>query len=141
CIATIAVTVSPVPAARTGPTTVCEYTTGSLSTITPGGTWSSSELGVANVGSSSGSVYAVEIGTAVITYSLGYGGCISTTNFLVNELPADITGSALVCPGTTTTLHEDLVGGAWNSSNTSIATVGSTGIVSGVVAGSATITY
>ncbi len=47
----------------------------------------------------------------------------------------------LICQGNSTTLHSDFSGGAFSSSNTSIATVSSTGVVTGVSAGTTAITY
>lgn len=52
-----------------------------------------------------------------------------------------ISGASTICPGSTTTLSDTVAGGAWSSSNTAAATVGSTGIVTGVAAGTTTITY
>src|ERR1700733_11983059 len=49
--------------------------------------------------------------------------------------------TASVCIGASTTLTDGTPGGAWSSSNTAVATVGSTGIVMGVASGTATITY
>ena len=57
---------------------------------------------------------------------------------------AGITGTTTVCVGSTTTLTDltDGAGGTWNSANTAKATVGSSsGIVTGVAAGTATISY
>lgn len=52
-----------------------------------------------------------------------------------------ITGTATVCAGSAITLKHAGNGGAWSSSNNSVATVTQTGIVSGVAAGDATIFY
>lgn len=53
-----------------------------------------------------------------------------------------ITGSGSVCAGGTTTFYDASSGGTWSSSNPAIAAIGSgTGIVNGVSAGTATITY
>ena len=79
--------------------------------------------------------------TAVITT---FGGCGATSNAVtVNATPvvADITGASSVCAGNTTTLANTTVGGTWSSSNTAIATINSSGVVTGVGAGTATITY
>ena len=54
---------------------------------------------------------------------------------------APITGAATVCPGNTATLANATTGGTWSSGNTGVATVGASGVVSGVAAGTATITY
>jgi hypothetical protein len=55
--------------------------------------------------------------------------------------PGAISGTATVCAGSTTALSNATTGGAWSSSATGIATVGSTGVVTGVAAGTATISY
>src|SRR6185295_12533098 len=54
-----------------------------------------------------------------------------------------ISGTQTICTnGSTTFASNGDAGGAWTSSNNSVATVGSSsGIVSGVAAGTATITY
>lgn len=46
-----------------------------------------------------------------------------------------------VCPGGTAQLSSSVAGGIWYSSDVSIATVSSTGVVTGVSGGTATITY
>jgi hypothetical protein len=60
---------------------------------------------------------------------------------VVNPLPAAITGAATVCLGAMTTLADATTDGTWSSSNSSVATVGSTGDVSGAAAGTAVISY
>ena len=62
----------------------------------------------------------------------------------VNPLPdaGTISGGLFVCTGSTTTLTSSVTGGAWSSSNTAVATVNATtGVVTGVGAGSSIITY
>jgi hypothetical protein len=55
---------------------------------------------------------------------------------------AQVSGSSSLCVGATTGLTGTGTGGSWSSSNTSAATVnGSTGIVTGIAAGSSTISY
>lgn len=69
---------------------------------------------------------------------------VNSQNFTVNPgaATAPITGTFTVCAGATTTLADATPGGTWSSSTPSVATVGSlTGIVTGVSAGTATITY
>src|ERR1035437_7999102 len=60
-------------------------------------------------------------------------------NVFCGTLP--ITGTPTVCAGTTTTLSDATTGGTWASGTTTIATVGSTGIVTGVAGGTVTISY
>jgi len=52
-----------------------------------------------------------------------------------------INGTATVCVGATTQLTASISGGTWSSTNPSIATVSATGLVTGVSAGQAVITY
>jgi trimeric autotransporter adhesin len=53
-----------------------------------------------------------------------------------------ITGVTSMCDGTSTTLSNATPGGTWSSSNLTVATVNiSTGVVTGVFAGTANITY
>lgn len=53
-----------------------------------------------------------------------------------------ISGSLSVCVGQTTALSDAIPGGTWSSSDTSLATVNeTTGVVSGISAGTATISY
>ncbi len=60
-------------------------------------------------------------------------------NIFCGTLP--ITGTTAFCVKSASTLSDATAGGTWSSSTTTIATVGSTGIVSGVAAGTATISY
>lgn len=128
----------------TGTATVCAGSTITLSNAATGGVWSSSATGVATVGST-GVVTGVAAGTAIIIYTTtnSCGSAVATIVVTVNALPSagSITGTATVIAGSTTTLSNATTGGAWSSSATGIATVGSTGVVTGVEAGTATISY
>jgi GEVED domain len=74
-----------------------------------------------------------------------YGGTVThATNFTVNPYPTvdDITGGDVaVCVPNTVQLANATIGGIWQSSDTNIATVSSTGLVAGVAHGTATISY
>jgi hypothetical protein len=77
----------------------------------------------------------------MITYKLATG-CMATKAFTVNPLPSAISGSTVICTGLNTTLGNTVAGGTWSSSNTAVATVGtSSGIVTGTTTGTAIITY
>lgn len=52
-----------------------------------------------------------------------------------------INGNQNICVGSTTPLTPSVAGGTWSSLNTSIATVNASGVVTGLVAGKATIEY
>lgn len=63
-------------------------------------------------------------------------------NINLFNLPPAITGANSVCTNQTTTFSNTITGGSWSSSNTAVATVNSsTGLVTGVSAGTATISY
>ncbi len=148
-LTTSSVTVSPAPNARTvsGATTVC---TGSSITLTDTaaagtGTWSSANAAIATV-NATGIVTGVAAGSTTISYTVtnSCGTASATKNITVNALPnaGTIAGSGTVCPGSTTLLTDTATGGAWTSSNPSVATIGSTtGLVTGVSAGTTTISY
>lgn len=140
--ATRTITVNASPSIITGTMTVCVGATTVLGNTVSGGIWSSSNPTVATIGSGSGIVTGLSAGTVTVTYSLT-GGCITTAIVSVNPLPnADtITGPSTVCIGAGITLIDAAPGGIWNSSAAGTATVGSTGIVTGITIGIAVISY
>lgn len=139
--ATVVVSVTPLPPPIDGRDTVCLGTTTALANSNFGGTWTSSAPTIASVPLTSGLVSGVNLGMATITYTMP-GGCYTTRNVQVVPMPLAITGDMKACPGTTTTLFNTTTGGAWSSGSPSIATINPvTGIVTGVSAGLADITY
>ena len=139
--ATQAITINPTPNAIAGVKTVCVGSAITLSDPLTGGTWSSSVTTDATIGSATGVVTGVAGTTSpTITYKTA-AGCSATVVITVDALPAAITGTTSVCTGLTTTLADGTAGGTWSSSNTAIATIGSTKIATGVSAGTATISY
>jgi len=141
CFRTKVVTVNAVPSSISGSLAICEGFTTSLSTVTTGGTWSSSNTGVATINSLSGVASGLSGGTSTITYRVTATGCITTSVLTINSTPAALTGATNLCVGGTTTLSSADAGGTWTSSNTSVATVDASGLVSGMGAGTSTITY
>ncbi len=146
CAATRTVTVNAAPGAITGSPQLCIGSTITLSNSTPGGTWTSGGTGIATVSGTVGStgltmtVSGIAIGTEEISYTVG--GCPAVTTVTVNGLPPAVTGPGEVCVGSDITLANATAGGTWSSSNPIVALAGSaTGIVSGMNAGTATITY
>jgi uncharacterized protein YjdB len=145
--ATRSVTVNAIPSAGTlsGTQTICEGATTTFSSSVSGGTWSSSNAAVAAVDASTGVITGVVNGSAIITYSVTSSGCTGTDTrtVTVNDLPtvAAISGSSAVCEGSTINLDNATGGGVWSSSDITKATVSSTGEVTGVANGTATIRY
>ncbi len=133
------VTVYATPAPISGSSTVCIGTTITLSDTTSGGTWMSVYTAYATVGSTTGIVTGVSVGSTAITYSIG--GCSVSKTVTVTSAPAAITGPSTVCAGATITLSDATPGGAWSSGTPSHATVSSGGVVTGVSAGVVDIYY
>ncbi len=135
------VTVMPLPAVISGPTNVCMGSIITLSDVTSGGTWASTDITIATIGAGTGIVTGISAGTSMMTYTLSTG-CIRTVNVNVNPLPGGITGASSVCIGATTALSDPTPGGTWSSNTTSVATAAiSSGVITGVTAGTAVITY
>jgi Glycine rich protein/Secretion system C-terminal sorting domain len=135
----LTVDASPVPIAPF--TSICTGGVETLTDATASGTWSSSNISVATVGSATGSIAGVAAGTARVTYLLP-DGCLAHAIVTVNPMPAAIAGLSTVCEGGELDLSDATIGGVWASSNTGIATViSSSGIVTGVSAGTVVITY
>lgn len=140
--ATAAVTVNPFPSAGiiSGPSSVCTGSSITLSDSVPGGAWSTSSTSVSLTGSV---VTGVTAGTATISYiATTICGTASTTKTItVNPLPSAgaIAGAANVCAGSSITLSDAITGGVWSSGSTSVSLSG--GTVTGITAGTATISY
>jgi uncharacterized protein YjdB len=100
------------------------------------------------VNGSTGLVTAVATGTTDIVYTViaCNGSPLSSFKTLTvspNANAGTVSGSTPICIGITTTYASNGdAGGAWSSTNTSVATVnGSTGLVTAVATGTADITY
>ena len=79
-----AITLSPLPNAITGATSICAGSVTTLSNTTPGGTWSSSNPVVATI-TPLGVVTTLSAGTSVISYTVA--GCAATVTITVNPVP------------------------------------------------------
>ncbi len=137
---TAAVTVNAAPAAITGASGVCEGLATSLTSAPTTGNWTSSDPSVASVGLSTGVVTGVLAGTATITYTLS-SGCFETYAMTVNATPDPISGATEVCENASVTLTDGVGGGTWTTSSPDITVGASSGIVTGVAAGTASVTY
>ena len=123
-----------------GPSSVCAGSSMTLTDLSPGGGWSSSNATAVVVG---GVVDGVTAGTDTIRYIVANTCSTDTASKIItiNAAPdaGVITGPSNVCIGTTTTLTESVSGGVWGSSNAHAAVVG--GIVDGITSGVDTISY
>ena len=142
--ATVTITINPLPnaGAITGPSSVCIGSTIGLTPTIPGGTWSATDSNATVV---LGSVTGNTPGNDVILYSVTNvcGTDVASHLISVNPLPDAGTIFASpdsVCIGATLPLFENVSGGIWTET-TGLATVDSTGVVTGSFAGTATISY
>ncbi len=129
----------------TGPSSVCVGSTISLTDATGGGTWGSLSTALATI-SSGGVLTGVSSGTVTIGYYVttlcGVASTFATVTVMSSVSSGTISGASTVMATATTTLTETVSGGTWSSSNTAVATVDPiTGVVTGVAAGTATISY
>jgi gliding motility-associated-like protein len=143
CVATQVITVNPLPVIA-GNLFICQGSTTTLSTLdspADSNPWVSDNPSVASV-DIFGVVTGNANGTATITYT-NSNTCVTSRIVTVNPLPT-ISGVLTLCEGYTTTLSGSAFPAAvnaWISSNPSVATVSSIGVVTGILAGTTTITY
>ena len=97
--ATYNLTVAPPPNPITGSTNIC---TGIPTTFSDagGGTWSSSNIALVTIGSTTGIATGINVGNATITYTLP-SGCYGTLTTTVNVSPSlySVTGGGAYCAG------------------------------------------
>lgn len=139
CYTTVIATVNAAPAAITGPSSVCVNAQVALNSATPGGTWTSTSTGNATVNASTGVVTGVLTGSTNINYTISTG-CQVSWPMAVNSQPNPIANSS-VCVGSSIFLTGFPSGGNWTSASSSIATVNSSGMVTGQAAGNTNVTY
>jgi ribosomal protein S11 len=130
-----------------GDSVMCMGAASALSDTLSGGTWYSDHTSVVSISPTSGTIRAISAGTAHITYTFSNTCAVLVAyhTIIVNPLPTAgiIIGKDTLCPGDTATFSVTLAGGAgaWRSANTSVATVSSTGLVTGVASGVGLIRY
>ena len=128
----------------TGANAVCEASLLTLSDISGGGSWSSSNPAVATV-DASGVVSGVSGGVTIISYSVitGCGTGLDTQSVTVTPLPnaGFISGASTLCQSGSVSLSETVTGGVWSSSPSTVATVNASGVVTGLSGGVVVIAY
>ncbi|GAA4462065.1 hypothetical protein GCM10023093_07900 [Nemorincola caseinilytica] len=134
------VVVSVAPATIAMPTPLC---IGGIATATSwpaGGSWSigSSYVAIISASGATCDVTGVHAGSTALTYTFGDCSASMPMNIYSN---VSVSGDAIVCPAGTKALSVVPPGGTWSSNNTSIATIGTGGVVTGVIPGTVIITY
>ena len=106
-----------------------------LTNATPGGVWTSSDITIATIGSSTGLVMGLDTGIVTITYSVSNICGSSTTTATVNVGPlpygGTIDGPDTVCAGTTATFADVTSFGtvvSWRSKWDTAGTISSDGL-------------
>jgi uncharacterized protein YjdB len=144
CAVVTTVTVNPLPPPITGIVPFCSGNSITLSNALAGGTWNSGNPLIAVIGSSTGVVTGVTGGLVNITYT-GPLGCRTSSVISINPTPVTILAAPALCTGRTTVLHCSTPGGVWISSNTSVATIATSGPMAGATyglsSGTVVITY
>lgn len=130
-----------------GNSEICLGTTSNLDHLIKGGTWSSSDISVADV-TKDGVVYTNKIGSVIITYTLPDNTSCSKTEYskTINIVgaplkPKIIFGDSTMCQLETKTYSVDKIfNGNWSTYNTNI-NVFNDGKVQGLTAGKALLTF
>ena len=141
---TVTINVQPV-AITGGATSICtnNATATPFTDATGGGTWSTNVTTYGTISSGGTFSSSSSVGTEIISYTESTGGCFSTTTIDVgNSGPSGGFGGApySVCVGGTVTIGSPTpTGGFWSTSNSAVATVSSSGVVTGVANGVANI--
>jgi len=112
--------------------------------ITPstGGTWESSNPLVAEI-TDGGIITAVGAGVATFVFTNSISGCSSQSSapLLVNGRPSiTVTGPTTLCVGSNSSILPN-GGGTWTSSDVTVATITSEGIITAVSQGDVTFSY
>ena len=149
CMVTSSNTVNPLPVVSpiVGASALCSGSSTTYTDAVSGGVWSSDNVFVASVGSSSGVVTGGTPGSAMISYTVTTPfGCATTvsSSVIILSIPtvAPITGTVTnICAGLSFNLNDITPDGVWSSSDISIADVNTTGMVNALSFGSAYITY
>ena len=147
CAVIQAVTVHALPAVGSigGASTLCAGASITLTDTTVCGTWSNDNPAMATI-SSTGLINGLASGTTIVSYTLSNdcGDSSATLIVTVNDIPlapAPITGDTVLCAAASVTLSDTSSGYSWSSDMPSVATVDGTGLLTGVTAGTATVSY
>ncbi len=135
-------TISSVPPI-TGNSGICKGLTDTLKNTIAGGHWVSSNTSIAQIGSTSGVINGVTIGTVIITYTMyDSATCFSTKLITIKQSPGPLSGTFRGCPGLSYSLFDSVTGGRWSTDSPTIASLDSiSGLLTTYSSGISTITY
>ncbi len=142
--ATYPITINPSPDAGTvtGFANVCLGGTTVLSDVAAGGSWSEAN---GNTSVVSGTVTGNVVGTDVVSYSVtnvcGTAIASLTVNIVSSPDAGTITGTNTVCQGANVSLSNTIPSGVWTAANANASVSSTSGLVTGVTAGTDDITY
>ncbi|MCL1937645.1 MAG: Ig-like domain-containing protein [Candidatus Azobacteroides sp.] len=107
------------------------------------GTWGSGDNTIATIDPSTGEITGLKAGVVTITYNAKKEGVPVSTDIQITIVDAgSISAPNAICVGSQMKMNHTATGGTWTSEDTEIATIDpSTGEVTGVRAGVATIVY
>lgn len=133
--------VDPFVAPIIGPTHVCDgSTTATYTDATPGGTWSIVHgTGSATV-SSAGVVTFSADGIDTLRYTVADSCDTAIATLVITYGAISITGDSIICMGGTVPMSAP-GSGTWTSSDSYVASISGTGVVTGAHAGTANITF
>ena len=145
--ATLVLTVTQLPtvASIKGADTICAGTNTQLQDDSTGGVWASSNINIATV-DNGGNTKGILQGMSTISYSVSNKCGTTHVTKNITIIPAQISispivGDTVVCVHDSTLLSNKSPYGSWNSSNASVASITSMGMVNGVNTGTAIIQY
>jgi len=141
----ITITCAPNAGVISGATAICAGSSTTLSDTASGGSgvWSLSNGSLATV--SGGVVSTITSGVDTVKYSLtnscGTATSLAVINIEVLPTPAAISGQDTVCTGGTINLSDATTGGVWTSAGSGTISVGTAGVVTGLVTGTDLVSY
>jgi hypothetical protein len=125
----------------TGSHTICVGSATSLTAV-PSGSWYSINPEVAQV-NDFGIVVGISAGNTAFYFIESASGCVSNTTDAITVLPRPVislTGAGNICAKSTTSLSPQ-TGGIWTSSNSAVASITNSGIVTGLTPGTVQFYY
>ena len=127
------------PTLVSGSTHLCIGDTTVLVSSESSGTWCAGGILYSDCGPS-GMIVALHDGVTFVSHN-SYPYCNLTVTITVGVGNDSISGPSIMCVGSTASFTDPVSGGTWSSSNASIATISSGGLVTGVAAGTAILSY